>query len=247
MYTMPPAIIETAHIPSGSPCDAQFASIPTPVVGSITVETGLIRDLYPLPVGFVYLDEAIPGMLWDAKYATTDNFTGKIVDGYEANRIALTRQVANGLITAQALAREEGLQLLVWDAARPQRAVDCFVRWSEAPEDDLTRTRHYPNLDKSQLFGEYIARRSGHSRGCAVDLTLVDETGAPLDMGGDFDLMDARSHHGARDVGKRQAANRKLLRRIMLDAGFDDYESEWWHYTVKDEPFPDRYFDFVIG
>lgn len=230
MLDMPAAIVEQA-----------------PSQQSIMIVTGEIAELYQLPEGFVYLDEAAPGILWDAKYATFDNFTGAVVDGYEANRIALAREAAKALVKAQELAKEKGLQLLIWDAARPQRAVDCFVRWSEAAEDGKTKAEHYPNLQKTQLFGEYIARRSGHSRGGAIDLTLADARGNPIDMGGGFDLMDARSHHDAKGLSKAQARNRNLLRSIMKKAGFKPYASEWWHYTLRDEPFPDIYFDFVIG
>ena len=199
-----------------------------------------------LPQGFVYLDEAAPGILWDARYATEDNFTGQVVPGYEANRIALSLAAVQGLIRAQAIAQEEGYQLLVWDGARPQRAVDWFVAWAQLPEDGRTREEHYPNLDKSQLMGEYVASRSGHSRGGSVDLTWLTLEGEAVDMGGSFDLMDPISHHGAKGISQTQADNRALLKQIMVQAGFEPYASEWWHYTLKDEPYPDTYFDFVI-
>ena len=214
---------------------------------AMAFETGALAELYVLPEGFVYLDEAAPGICWDAKYATEDNFTGQIVSGYRSNRIALSQEAAQGLIEAQALAREKGYQLLIWDAARPQRAVDCFVAWSEAPEDLKTKAAHYPRLEKSQLFGEYIAKRSGHSRGGAVDLTLLTLDGEELDMGGGFDLMDERSHHGAKGITKAQTRNRNTLKAIMEEAGFKPYASEWWHYSLTDEPYPKTYFDFVIG
>ena len=214
---------------------------------AVSFETGLIADLYALPEGFVYLDEAAPGIRWDAKYATEDNFTGRIVDGYEANRIALSREMAQVLIRAQAIATEKGYRLLVWDAARPQRAVDDFVAWSKEPEDGRTKEAHYPSLRKDELFGEYIARRSGHSRGGAVDLTLLTPEGEEVDMGSDFDLMDPRSHHGAKGLTKAQQANRELLCSIMKQAGLNPYKSEWWHYSLQQEPYPDTYFDFVIG
>lgn len=202
-----------------------------------------------LPEGFVYLDEALDGVLWDAKYAADDNFTGATVDGYEANRIVCSNEMIDALALARDAAGEQGYLLLVWDAARPQRAVDAFVRWSEAPEDGSTKQRHYPNIRKSQLFGQgYIAKKSGHSRGAAVDLTLVSiETGAELDMGGGFDLMDAKSHHGAPGLSADQQANRKALRGIMERCGFAAYANEWWHYSLKSEPFAGQYFDFVIG
>ncbi len=201
-----------------------------------------------LPDGFVYLDEELGGILWDAKYATEDNFTGAVVDGYEANRIACSVEVMEGLTKAQELAAAEGYTLLIWDSARPQRAVDRFVEWSREPEDGSTKEKHYPNLSKSSLFQNgYIARRSGHSRGCAVDLTLVDaKTGEEIDMGGGFDLMDERSHHGAKGISAEQAENRNVLKNIMQRAGFQSYSAEWWHYSLRDEPYPNTYFDFSI-
>lgn len=221
-------------------------SLPAPAPAQIMpVE---IEAAYRLPEGFIYLDMALPGVYWDAKYASADNFTGAPVDGYEANRIALSNKLAGALETARDMAAQEGLYLLVWDSARPQRAVDGFIAWSQAPEDAKTQKIHYPNLKKSQLFSQgYIARRSAHSRGAAVDLTLTDAYGIPLDMGGGFDLMDARSHHGAKGLTESQSANRKALRTLMEACGFKAYKSEWWHYSLRDEPFPGQYFDFAIG
>lgn len=197
--------------------------------------------------GFAYLDEAVPGVLWDAKYAGKDNFVGEPVDGYRVNRVVGTKELADALLLAQELARQAGCRLLLWDAYRPQRAVDHFIRFCAAPETGKTKEKHYPNVDKDQLIPlGYIAARSGHSRGSTIDLTLTDGDGKPLDMGGIFDFMDERSHHGCPDITGKQADNRKLLRSIMLGAGFTDYKNEWWHYRLKNEPYPDTYFDFVI-
>ena len=208
----------------------------------------LFEETCSLPEGFVYLDEAVPGVYWDAKYAAEDNFTGAVVPGYEGNRIAVSKRMAAALVKARDLAAEAGLKLLVWDAARPQRAVDRFVEWSKEPEDGKTRGAHYPNLKKSQLFREgYIAERSGHTRGAAVDLTLMDAGGTLLDMGGAFDLMDEISHHGAKGLTGAQTKNRNTLKKLMAAAGLNAYESEWWHYSLRDEPFPGEYFDFVLG
>lgn len=208
----------------------------------------LEEEAYELPEGFIYLDEAVSGVYWDAKYASPDNFTGAPVDGYEANRVACSEQMAAALKQARDLAARQGLRLLIWDAARPQRAVDRFVEWSKQPEDGKTRAAHYPNLKKTRLFSQgYVARRSGHSRGAAVDLTLLDQSGEALDMGGAFDLMDPISHHGARGLTKEQRENRRTLRVLMEACGFKAYKNEWWHYSLKSEPFPGEYFDFAIG
>lgn len=212
-------------------------------------ESPIFEQDCALPDGFVYLDEAIPGVLWDAKYASEDNFTGAPVDGYQANRIACSQKMIPALEAARELAAGQGCLLLVWDAARPQRAVDAFARWADQLEDGKTQETHYPKLSRGQLFSQgYIARRSGHSRGAAVDLTLVSiESGLELDMGGIFDLMDKKSHHGAKGLTAQQRANRKALRSIMERSGFSAYSNEWWHYSLNVEPFPGQYFDFIIG
>ncbi|MFI9813887.1 D-Ala-D-Ala dipeptidase VanX [Saccharothrix variisporea] len=199
--------------------------------------------------GFAFVDELVPGIRWDAKYATWDNFTGKPVDGYLANRIVGTTALCAALDEARAKAATEGFGLLLWDGYRPQRAVDRFLRWSTEPEDGRTKRRHYPNIDRTEMFDRgYVAARSGHSRGSTVDLTLYHlDTDELARMGGDHDLMDPISHHGAPGTAAVEARNRQVLRSIMEDCGFLAYEREWWHYTLRDEPHPDTYFDFPVG
>lgn len=201
-----------------------------------------------MPDGFAFIDTLVPAIRWDAKYATWDNFTGKPVDGYDTNRVVGTIAVCDALAEACEKAAPLGFGLLLWDVYRPQRAVDCFARWSQAPEDGRRKARHYPNIERSQMFAKgYIAARSGHSRGSTVDLTLFHlDSGELAAMGGDHDLMDAVSHHGAPGTTAEEAANRRHLRSIMADCGFHAYENEWWHYTLASEPFPDTYFDFPI-
>jgi D-alanyl-D-alanine dipeptidase len=198
--------------------------------------------------GFAFVDEAVPGVRWDAKYATWDNFTGKPVDGYLVNRIVGTNALCAALDDAQEKAESLGFGLLLWDGYRPQRAVDCFVRWSHQPEDGRTKQRHYPNIDRAAMFEEgYVATKSGHSRGSTVDLTLYDlATDELLPMGTDHDFMDQIAHHGATQITPLETANRQHLRSLMEACGFAAYECEWWHYTLKDEPFPATYFDFPI-
>jgi D-alanyl-D-alanine dipeptidase len=197
---------------------------------------------------FAFVDELVPGIRWDAKYATWDNFTGKPVDGYLANRIIGTRVLCTALSMAQEAAASLGFGLLLWDGYRPQRAVDRFVQWSREPEDGRTKSRHYPKIDRTAMFElGYVAARSGHSRGSTVDLTLYQlTTGELAPMGGDHDLMDPISHHGARGITPVEARNRQHLLSVMEACGFAGYDREWWHYTLKDEPFPDTYFDFPI-
>jgi D-alanyl-D-alanine dipeptidase len=198
---------------------------------------------------FTFVDERVPGMRWDAKYATWDNFTGKPVDGYGVNRIVGTTALCAALERARERAASLGFGLLLWDGYRPQRAVDCFLQWAEQPEDGRTKRRHYPNIERAEMFaGGYVAVKSGHSRGSTVDLTLYHlATGELAPMGGDYDLMDPVSHHGAPGITEIEAANRRDLQSIMTACGFDSYAREWWHYTLKDEPYPDTYFDFPIG
>jgi D-alanyl-D-alanine dipeptidase len=198
---------------------------------------------------FVFVDEFVPGIRWDAKYATWDNFTGKPVDGYEANRIVGTRAVCAALDRARENAGSAGLGLLLWDGYRPQRAVDCFLRWSQRPEDGRRKRRHYPNIERPDMFEQgYVAAKSGHSRGGTVDLTLYClATGELVPMGGDHDLMDSISHHGAKGIRQVEVANRQYLCDIMEASGFNSYDREWWHYTLKHEPYPNTYFDFPIA
>ena len=160
---------------------------------------------------------------------------------------AVAEILAAGLERALKIANEQGYGLLVSDAYRPVRAVYCFADWASRPEDGRTKARHYPNVDKSQLFElGYIAHSSGHSRGSSVDLTLTDMDGRPLDMGTCFDFMDDASHHDSLLVPPEATARRNLLLDIMGRAGFKPYSSEWWHYNLSNEPYPNTYFDFPV-
>lgn len=198
-----------------------------------------------LEKGFVYLDEAAPGIRWDAKYATSDNLTGAPLDGYRVNRVVGTAELGAALQKAADYFECLGFGLLIYDAYRPARAVRTFARWAARAEDFRTKARHYPNIDKEDLFRlGYIAEKSGHSRGSSVDLTLTRD-GAPVDMGGIFDLMDEISHH-THPMPTEIAGNRHALREGMEACGFRAYDAEWWHYNLASEPYPDTYFDFEI-
>jgi len=200
-----------------------------------------------LPEGFVYITQVVPGAREEIRYAGNHNFIGRPVEGYRAARGVLTREAAAALKTAADAFAREGFTLLVYDAYRPQRAVDHFVRWSLDLEDTAAKAEFYPALDKAELFDKgYIARRSGHSRGSTVDLTVLDAQGTPLDMGGEFDWFSPVSGHGYAKLTDAQKRNRAFLREKMEAAGFLPYSEEWWHYRLKDEPYPDTYFDFPI-
>src|SRR5260370_36647404 len=157
-----------------------------------------------------------------------------------------------GLGAALERAREVGVPLgfgfRFGDGYRPRRAVDCFLRWSRQPEDGRTKLRHYPNIARAEMFEKgYVAAKSGHSRGSTVDLTLYHlATGELALMGGDHDLMDSVSHHGAKGITQVEAGNRQYLCSIMEACGFSSYDCEWWHYTLKDAPSPSTYSDFPI-
>lgn len=194
---------------------------------------------------FVYLDEAAPGITWDAKYAGSDNLTGAPLNGYNANRTVGTIELGAALEKARQYFENLGYGLLVWDAYRPESGVKSFVDWANQPEDFRTKSAHYPRHQKTQLFDlGYIAEKSGHSRGSSIDLTLTKD-GYPIDMGGIFDLMDDISHHG-HTVPEPAFTNRLILKEGMEKCGFRPYKDEWWHYNLTEEPYPDTYFNFPI-
>ena len=199
-----------------------------------------------LPEGFVYVTDVIPSVREDIRYAGYHNFVGCPVDGYFAPRAVLKEKAALALKKAVQVFEEKGFGVLIYDAYRPQRAVDHFVRWAKDPDDIKTKDEFYPTLDKSELFPKgYIAVYSGHSRGLTVDLTLTDKDGNEIDMGGEFDWFSKISSHDYADLTSQQKKNRETLRQGMLAAGFDDYSEEWWHYTfICDEP--KVYYDFPI-
>ena len=200
------------------------------------------------PAGFVRLGDAIPGIMLDARYYGADNFVGAPVDGYEAPTAILTQPAADALRKVQATLRARGFALKVFDAYRPQTAVDHFVRWAADPVDERTKAEYYPDVPKSELFARgYIAEMSGHSRGSTVDLTVVRlSDGAELDMGTPFDFFGPESAVDYDDLTDAQRANRRLLADAMLAYGFEPYPEEWWHYTLADEPYPGTYFDFPV-
>ena len=203
---------------------------------------------YALPEGFVLLADAVPDILQEIRYYSTYNFVGSRIDGYEQPCAILTAEAAQALRAVSDELLAQGYRLKVYDAYRPQSAVDHFVRWAEDLEDTAMRPCFYPEEEKSQLFAHgYIAARSGHSRGSTVDLTLLDEaSGKELDMGGTFDYFGAPSHTDYDGLTPEQQANRALPRDAMLRHGFRALKTEWWHFTLQEEPFPDTYFDFPV-
>lgn len=197
---------------------------------------------------FVSVGEYIPDVLLDVRYYSTYNFVGARIDGYESPIVLLTRQAADALRLVNADMLSQGYRLVLYDGYRPQRAVDHFARWAEDLSADAMKPVFYPDVDKADLFEKgFIARRSGHSRGSTIDLTLLDAaTGQLVDMGGPFDFFGELSHPDYAGVTPAQQANRMLLRETMLKHGFKPLSTEWWHFTLKNEPWPDTYFDFPV-
>ena len=198
--------------------------------------------------GFVSVGEVIPDVLLDIRYFSSFNFIGKRIDGYEEPAAILTREAAQALKEASREEMEQGFRLKIYDAYRPQKAVDHFVRWAKDPEDIRMKAFFYPDLEKTEIIPQgYIAEHSGHSRGSTVDLTLFDmATQQDVDMGGTFDFFGELSHPDYSGVSEVQHANRMLLQSLMVKHGFRPLETEWWHFTLENEPWPDTYFTFSV-
>jgi D-alanyl-D-alanine dipeptidase len=204
-----------------------------------------------LPKGFVYADETIPDLRLELRYAGSHNFVGKPVDGYLKRRCILTRAAADALKKVQEELRPFGLGVKVFDAYRPQKAVDHFVRWAHDLKDTRMKQEFYSDVDKKNLFRDgYIAAKSGHSRGSTVDLTIVslagEDAGRELDMGSGFDFFGLSSWPDSPQIPTPSRAHRLLLRMVMEKHGFKPYPQEWWHFTLKKEPWPKTYFDFPV-
>ena len=198
--------------------------------------------------GFVSVGEVIPDVLLDIRYYSSFNFIGERIDGYEEPAAILTREAAQALKEASREAMEQGFRLKIYDAYRPQKAVDHFVRWAKDPEDIRMKAFFYPDLEKKKIIPQgYIAEHSGHSRGSTVDLTLFEmATQEDLDMGGTFDFCGEKSHPDYKGVSEAQRANRMLLQSMMVKYGFRPLSTEWWHFTLENEPWPETYFTFPV-
>ncbi len=200
--------------------------------------------------GFVMLSDVCPDIIQEIRYFSSYNFIGERIDGYEQPVALLSREAAESLRSACDALRDRGYMLKVFDAYRPQRAVDHFARWAEDASDTRMKRYFYPDVDKSRLFElGFIAKHSGHSRGSTVDVTLFDMArGGDADMGGPFDWFGPLSHSDRRQgLTRDQADRRMLLRQAMETAGFRPIQSEWWHFTLKQEPWPDTYFTFPVS
>ena len=226
------------------------------------------------PGAFTDVTAVVPGVDLDIRYATAHNFTGAPIPGYEEPRCLLTVPAAQALARVQAAVAAEGYRIKIYDCFRPQRSVDAFVRWGKRLGDQRMKAEFYPRVRKARVFAEgYIAAKSGHSRGSTLDLSLEPLRGAradgsyrrgqrlvdcaapqaerfpdaSIDMGTGYDCFDPLSHPYNGRITGRQRANRLVLRRAMLAAGFGPLATEWWHFTLRDEPFPDTRFDVPVA
>ncbi len=213
--------------------------------------SSLAKETIP-HTGFVYVKNYIPDLIEDLRYFTTNNFMGEQATGYKANRVILSKKAALALKNAADELRTMGYVIKVYDAYRPQSAVDHFVRWSKT-SDQRNKADYYPTLSKTSLFPRYIAKKSGHSKGSTIDMTICyKDTGEEVDMGSHFDFFGEASHtmflgkYSGGEVTKEHQKNRLLLRKTMVKHGFKPYDNEWWHFTLKNEPYPQTWFTFPV-
>ncbi|MGY0393036.1 M15 family metallopeptidase [Bizionia sp. KMM 8389] len=201
-----------------------------------------------LPEGFVYAKTIVPDIDVELRYFSANNFVGDTIPGYNANKLIVSLPTAQALKNVQEELAKQNLCLRVYDAYRPQQAVNYFIKWAKNLEDTRMKPKFYPEVEKKHLFRDgYIASRSGHSRGSTVDLTIIDaNTLEPLDMGSPFDFFGMASWVAYSKITAEQKANRTLLQEVMNKYGFRSYSKEWWHFTLRNEPFPNTYFDFEI-
>ncbi|HKK01007.1 MAG TPA: M15 family metallopeptidase [Desulfuromonadales bacterium] len=197
---------------------------------------------------FVDVKEFISSIRIDIRYCTTNNFVGSRIDGYDGPKCLLTREAAEALKKVQEELVQKGLSLKIFDAYRPLRAIAHFARWAKDPSDQKMKSENYPSTNKEDLFRDgYISPKSGHSRGSTVDLTLVDlKTDQELDMGTSFDFFDPLSDTDNSRITKTHHENRMTLKSVMERHGFESLKREWWHFTLRNEPYPGTYFDFKI-
>ncbi|CAM1348664.1 M15 family metallopeptidase [Tenacibaculum ascidiaceicola] len=215
---------------------------------SLFLLTSLAVQSQKLPKGFSYIKDISPTIQGELRYCHNNNFMGVPVNGYEENTLIATTPTAKALKKVQDELASQKLGLKVYDAYRPQTAVNHFVKWARVINDTLMKQQYYPEINKRHLFKKgYISSKSGHSRGSTVDLTIIHlETGKELDMGSPYDFFGISSHITYENLTKQQKKNRQLLQKVMRKHGFRSYSKEWWHFTLRGEPFPKTFFDFPV-
>ena len=201
-----------------------------------------------LPEGFSYINDVSPTIQSELRYCYNNNFMGVPVNGYEENTLIATTATAKALKKVQDELALKKLGLKIYDAYRPQTAVNHFVKWARVMSDTIMKKQYYPEVNKHHLFKKgYISSKSGHSRGSTVDLTIINlETGEELDMGSPYDFFGVSSHITYENLSDHQKENRQLLQTVMKKHGFRPYSKEWWHFTLRGEPFPKTFFDFPV-
>ena len=208
-----------------------------------------LNDVTMDPSGFVLLSDYVPNAIQEIRYFSTYNFIGERIDGYEEPCALITKEAARALKAVSNEMIVQGYRLKVFDAYRPACAVRSFVLWGIEDQDKRMKEYFYPGMEKDELFVKgYISKKSSHSCGSTVDLTLLDmKSGKELDMGSPFDFFGEISHPDYKGITQEQSENRMILRNAMIRNGFEPFDYEWWHFTLKDEPYPDTYFEFPVS
>ncbi|WP_208619386.1 M15 family metallopeptidase [Paenibacillus helianthi] len=242
------AILSAVLILQKNPVAATVTEEPEQKVGASASQQIKVLKKNSLPEGFVYLDEMIPAAQYEIRYFSENNFTGSRVDGYKAPLAIFSQVGAKALKAVSDDLARKGYILRIYDAYRPQKAVDDFVSWSKDAADIKMKEQYYPKLDKRNLFKlGFIAKKSGHTRGGTIDLTLAyAKTGVLVDMGSPYDFFGEISYYNTSLISKTQHTNRKILKDAMTKHGFKPYSKEWWHFTLIKEPFPSKYFNFDV-
>ena len=247
----------SACAPKVEPAPEQPAPTPEPLLSGVADSVYVAGNQAEVKVwetaadsDFVRLADVVPDIIQEIRYATSYNFVGRPIPGYEVPVALLTRRAADSLALVSQDVMAQGYRLKVFDAYRPQRAVLYFIGWARQEADTLMKPYFYPDIDKADAFRlGYLAHRSGHTRGSTIDLTLFDmQTGKEVDMGGPYDYFSPVSHYWCREgVSAQQFRHRRLLREAMMRHGFQPIGTEWWHFTLIDEPYPSTSFDFPIS
>ncbi len=210
---------------------------------------GYEKEVTMNPSGFVVLADYVPNIIQEIRYYSTYNFIGDRIDGYEEPCAILSKEAARALKSAASEFFVQGYRIKVFDAYRPVSAVKHFMLWGIEDTDIRMKPYFYPDIEKQEVFSKgYVAKLSSHSRGSAIDLTLLDmKTGKELDMGSPFDMFSEISHPSYRGISDEQYDNRMRLQKVMVRNGFEPIDNEWWHFKLKDEPYPDTYFEFPVS
>ncbi len=210
---------------------------------------GYEKEVTMNPSGFVLLADYVPSIIQEIRYYTTYNFIGDRIDGYEEPVALITKEAARALKSAASEFFVQGYRIKVFDAYRPVSAVKHFMLWGIEDTDIRMKPYFYPDIEKQEVFSKgYVAKLSSHSRGSAIDLTLLDmKTGKELDMGSPFDMFSEISHPSYRGISDEQYENRMRLQKVMVRNGFEPIDNEWWHFKLKDEPYSDTYFEFPVS